>query len=57
VIAATMGQDALSKTVKVVATSMIASNRVDDGVQLLCLIGRGLDACRYSFLYIYFYII
>ncbi|EEC18794.1 hypothetical protein IscW_ISCW014326 [Ixodes scapularis] len=33
--------------VKLVATNLIASGRTWDGVQLLCLIGKGLDACRY----------
>lgn len=33
--------------VKLVATNLIASGRTWDGVQLLCLIGKALDACRY----------
>uniref|UniRef100_A0A131Z532 WD repeat-containing protein 11 n=1 Tax=Rhipicephalus appendiculatus TaxID=34631 RepID=A0A131Z532_RHIAP len=33
--------------VKLVATNLIANGRTWDGVQLLCLIGKGLDACRY----------
>lgn len=55
VIAATMGPDALARTVKVVATNMIACNKIDEGVQLLCLIGKGLDACRYTFLLLLFF--
>jgi hypothetical protein len=26
---------------------MIANGNVDEGVQLLCLIGKSMDACRY----------
>ena len=33
--------------VKLVATNMIASGRVGEGSQLLCLIGKTQDACRY----------
>ena len=29
------------------ATSMIASGKVSEGCQLLCLINKALDACRY----------
>ena len=32
---------------KLVATNLIASGRLAEGVQLLCLIDKGLDACRY----------
>lgn len=32
---------------KLVATSLIANGSVDEGVQLLSLIGKSLDACRY----------
>ncbi len=46
VIAATSGNESFARTVKVVATNMIASNRIDEGVQLLCLIGKGMEACR-----------
>ena len=34
-------------TVKLVATSMIAAGKVSEGCQLLCLINKALDACRY----------
>ncbi|PAA65451.1 hypothetical protein BOX15_Mlig015787g1, partial [Macrostomum lignano] len=34
-------------TVKLVATSLMANGRVSEGAQLLCLIDRKLDACRY----------
>jgi hypothetical protein len=30
-----------------VAHTMVASGRLEDGVQLLCLVGRGADACRH----------
>ena len=32
---------------QLVATNMIAEGRVWDGVQLLCLIDKVLDACKY----------
>lgn len=32
---------------KLVGTNLIASGRLAEGVQLLCLIDKGLDACRY----------
>ncbi|TKR92096.1 hypothetical protein L596_006812 [Steinernema carpocapsae] len=32
---------------KMIATNLIASNHISDGVQLLFLISQGLDACRY----------
>ncbi|KAK0429332.1 hypothetical protein QR680_011326 [Steinernema hermaphroditum] len=32
---------------KMIATNLIASNHISDGVQLLFLIAQGLDACRY----------
>lgn len=34
-------------TVKLVATNLIANGRLGEGVQLLSMIGKGLDACRY----------
>ncbi|XP_046385283.1 WD repeat-containing protein 11-like [Ischnura elegans] len=34
-------------TIKLVATNLIANGNVWEGVQLLCLIGKGTDACRY----------
>ncbi|CAG2111089.1 unnamed protein product [Medioppia subpectinata] len=33
--------------IKLVATNLIANGRVGDGSQLLCLIGKTQDACRY----------
>ena len=37
----------VQSTVKLVATSMIAAGKVAEGCQLLCLINKALDACRY----------
>ena len=37
----------VQSTVKLVATSMIAAGKVSEGCQLLCLINKALDACRY----------
>uniref|UniRef100_A0A914VYZ2 Uncharacterized protein n=1 Tax=Plectus sambesii TaxID=2011161 RepID=A0A914VYZ2_9BILA len=34
-------------TVKLVATNLIAGGKISEGIQLLFLIGKGLDACRY----------
>ncbi|XP_065339644.1 WD repeat-containing protein 11-like [Cloeon dipterum] len=38
---------AAQSTIKLVATNLIANGNIGEGVQLLCLIGKGLDACRY----------
>uniref|UniRef100_A0A8D8RS64 WD repeat-containing protein 11 n=2 Tax=Cacopsylla melanoneura TaxID=428564 RepID=A0A8D8RS64_9HEMI len=38
---------AAQSTIKLVATNLIANERVWEGVQLLCLISKGLDACKY----------
>uniref|UniRef100_A0A146LNG3 WD repeat-containing protein 11 n=1 Tax=Lygus hesperus TaxID=30085 RepID=A0A146LNG3_LYGHE len=42
---------AAQSTVKLVATNLIANGKVWEGVQLLCLIGKGLDGCRYLMSY------
>lgn len=34
-------------TIKLVATNMIANGKLSEGVQLLCLIDKAADACRY----------
>ncbi|XP_067092514.1 WD repeat-containing protein 11 [Osmerus mordax] len=34
-------------TIKLVATNMIANGKLAEGVQLLCLIDKAVDACRY----------
>ncbi|XP_052100859.1 WD repeat-containing protein 11-like [Mytilus californianus] len=38
---------ASQSTIKLVATNLIANGKLTEGVQLLCLINKGLDACRY----------
>ncbi|KAL1460934.1 hypothetical protein WDU94_012870 [Cyamophila willieti] len=42
---------AAQSTIKLVATNLIANERVWEGVQLLCLISKGLDACKYLISY------
>ncbi|XP_038045535.1 WD repeat-containing protein 11-like isoform X5 [Patiria miniata] len=42
---------ASQSTIKLVATSLIANNKLSEGVQLLCLINKGIDACRYLITY------
>jgi len=37
----------ISDISQLVATNFIAANKLDEGVQLLCAIGRSADACRY----------
>jgi len=32
---------------QIVATNLIANNQLEEGVELLCLMGRGLEGCRY----------
>ncbi|CAL8068606.1 unnamed protein product [Calicophoron daubneyi] len=39
--------DTYLSTVKLVATNLLSSGQVDEGVELLCLIGLAADACRY----------
>jgi len=46
-VATTRSEGDSQNTVKLVATSMIASGKVSEGCQLLCLINKALDACRY----------
>eukprot|EP00160_Parvularia_atlantis_P019869 Unigene7990_Nuclearia_a/m.24522 Unigene7990_Nuclearia_a/g.24522 ORF Unigene7990_Nuclearia_a/g.24522 Unigene7990_Nuclearia_a/m.24522 type:complete len:329 (-) Unigene7990_Nuclearia_a:43-1029(-) len=46
-IAAIKAPANLEHTLQVVATSLIANNELLEGVQLLCLLGRGLEACTY----------
>lgn len=38
---------ASQSTIKLVATNLIANGKLAEGIQLLCLINKGLDACRY----------
>eukprot|EP01114_Cavostelium_apophysatum_P016161 TRINITY_DN4543_c0_g1_i5.p1 TRINITY_DN4543_c0_g1~~TRINITY_DN4543_c0_g1_i5.p1 ORF type:complete len:1158 (+),score=259.94 TRINITY_DN4543_c0_g1_i5:107-3580(+) len=47
VISASISPDSFNNTVKLIATNLIANGNLDEGVQLLCLIGKSLDACRY----------
>jgi len=51
VIAATLSDTALNtsfqNTIKLVATTLIAQDQIAAGTQLLTLIGKGADACRY----------
>jgi len=47
IIAASISQTSFHNTVKLVATNLIANGNLDEGVQLLCLVGKSLDACRY----------
>lgn len=47
VVAATISPQHFKNTMKLIATNLIAHGKVDEGVQLLCLIGKSLDACRY----------
>ncbi|XP_005089399.1 WD repeat-containing protein 11 [Aplysia californica] len=46
-VASVRSSGASQSTIKLVATNLIASGRLIEGVQLLCLINKGLDACRY----------
>jgi len=46
-VASIRSSGASQSTIKLVATNLIASGKLSEGVQLLCLIDKGLDACRY----------
>ncbi|XP_064605109.1 WD repeat-containing protein 11-like [Liolophura sinensis] len=46
-VASIRSSGASQSTIKLVATNLIANGRLSEGVQLLCLIDKGLDACRY----------
>lgn len=50
-IATIQSTGAAQSTIKLVATNLIANGNISEGVQLLCLIGKGLDACRYLLSY------
>ncbi|XP_065217428.1 WD repeat-containing protein 11-like [Planococcus citri] len=45
------GTGSAQSTIKLVATNFIANGKIWEGVQLLCLIGKGVDACRYLLSY------
>jgi len=46
-VASIRSSGASQSTIKLVATNLIANGKLSEGVQLLCLIEKGLDACRY----------
>lgn len=46
-VASIRSSGASQSTIKLVATNLIANGKLLEGVQLLCLIDKGLDACRY----------
>lgn len=46
-VATIRSSGASQSTIKLVATNLIASGKLKEGVQLLCLIEKGMDACRY----------
>ena len=37
----------LKSKIKLISTNLIANGKLNDGIQLLCLIGLVQDACRY----------
>ncbi|XP_050396083.2 WD repeat-containing protein 11 [Patella vulgata] len=46
-VASIRSSGASQSTIKLVATNLIANGKLSEGVQLLCLIDKSLDACRY----------
>ncbi|XP_013774548.1 WD repeat-containing protein 11-like [Limulus polyphemus] len=46
-IATIRSSGASQSVIKLVATNLIASGAISEGVELLCLIDKGSDACRY----------
>ena len=46
-VASIRSSGASQSTIKLVATNLIANGKLSEGVQQLCLIDKGLDACRY----------
>lgn len=46
-IATVRSSGASQSTIKLVATNLIASGKLAEGVELLCLVDKGTDACRY----------
>ncbi|XP_053406773.1 WD repeat-containing protein 11-like [Mercenaria mercenaria] len=46
-VASIRSSGASQSTIKLVATNLIANGKLLEGVQLLCLIDKGMDACRY----------
>eukprot|EP01090_Pellita_catalonica_P002951 TRINITY_DN1257_c0_g3_i1.p1 TRINITY_DN1257_c0_g3~~TRINITY_DN1257_c0_g3_i1.p1 ORF type:complete len:436 (-),score=78.25 TRINITY_DN1257_c0_g3_i1:10-1317(-) len=47
VVAATTSPQEFERTIELVAMNLVANGLVDEGVQLLCLIDRGVEACRH----------
>jgi len=47
VVAASMDRSNFVATTKMVAGQLIAQGRLQEGVQLLCLIGKAADACKF----------
>lgn len=41
------GDERAKSLIKLIATNLIASNLIEDGVELLFLVGSGIDACKY----------
>ncbi|XP_014675037.1 PREDICTED: WD repeat-containing protein 11-like [Priapulus caudatus] len=46
-VATIRSSGASQSTIKLVATNLIANGKLSEGIQLLCLIDKGMDACRY----------
>ena len=46
-LAATQHSTQAQSTIKLVATNLIAAGNIWEGVELLCVIGKAVDACRY----------
>ncbi|VDP77442.1 unnamed protein product [Echinostoma caproni] len=44
---AKVAEDTYMSTVKLVATNLLSNGQLDEGIELLCLIGLYADACRY----------
>eukprot|EP00795_Rhopilema_esculentum_P012339 gene12339-2990_t len=46
-IATVRSSGASQSTIKLVATNLIANGKLAEGVELLCLVDKGVEACRY----------
>ncbi|KAF2071396.1 hypothetical protein CYY_007290 [Polysphondylium violaceum] len=47
VISASISQEYYQQTTKLIAENLIATGKLDDGIQFLCLIGKAMEACKY----------
>eukprot|EP00002_Diphylleia_rotans_P020052 TRINITY_DN3886_c0_g1_i4.p1 TRINITY_DN3886_c0_g1~~TRINITY_DN3886_c0_g1_i4.p1 ORF type:complete len:1239 (+),score=189.29 TRINITY_DN3886_c0_g1_i4:1280-4996(+) len=47
VLAGGISSESFENTVRLVASNLIASNMLDEGIQLLAMLGKSGDACRY----------